>query len=248
MLKHLLIITALLSISTYASAQTFGFGFVRGYGGLVYQSYNASGLNQFITKFNIDIYETIGVLKSFDDATGYRIGIIFFRATSKNNIILTAKGNYQSLEKTNTAKIENENSYNYSLYLDLNNWSLGIDVGWEITKIISWKILDASVNFNYVTLTETTDLSGETIVQEYKSNSGVFGYSIGTGIIVAILKDYISVEGLVGYTYLSIDNVYNENGVPFLNQITTTSNSYSSFIDAGGFTAVIQLNLGFPLL
>lgn len=130
----------------------------------------------------------------------------------------------------------------------MNNWSLGIDVGWEITKIISWKILDASVNFNYVTLTETTDLSGETIVQEYKSNSGVFGYSIGTGIIVAILKDYISVEGLVGYTYLSIDNVYNENGVPFLNQITTTSNSYSSFIDAGGFTAVIQLNLGFPLL
>ena len=81
MLKHLVIIATLLSISTYASAQTFGF--VCGYGGLVYQSYNATGLNQFITKFNIDIYETIGVLKSFDDATGYRIGIIFLEQLLK---------------------------------------------------------------------------------------------------------------------------------------------------------------------
>ena len=219
MLKYFKIFFIIISISAFAEAQTFGFGclgFVGGYGGFVYQSYDADGLNQFIWKFNIDTYETIGVLKSFDNSTGFRVGINFFRATFKNNIILTAKGYYQSLNKTNTAKIENENTYYYALDLDSRNWSLGFDVGWEFTKVVSWKILDGSLNFNNVTLTQTTDLPGETIVNKYESDTGVFGYSIGTGIIVAIIKDYISVEGLAGYTYLVIDDVYKENDEPFL--------------------------------
>jgi hypothetical protein len=246
MLNYLKIFFLLISISSITKAQTFGFGclgFVGGYGGFVYQSYDANGLNQFITKFNIDIYETIGVLKSFDNATGYRVGINFFRATFENNILLTAKGFYQSLDKTNETKIEDTNSYNYELDLDMKNWSIGIDVGFEITKIISWKILDGSLNFNYVSLAQTTDLPGETSVQEYKSDSGVFGYSIGTGIIVAIIKDFVSIEGLAGYSQIVIDNVYDDNGEPFLH-----SSYEEKFIDSGGFSAVIQLNVGFPLL
>ena len=66
---------------------------------------------------------------------------------------------------------------------------------------------------------------------------------LGTGIIVAINKDYVSIEGLAGYTQIVIDNVYNDNGEPFLN-----SNYKEKFIDSGGFSAVIQLNVGFPLL
>ena len=101
------------------------------------------------------------------------------------------------------------------------------------------------MNFNNVSVTETTDLRGEpTIVNKYKSDSGVIGYSVGTGIIVAILKDYISIEGLAGYTHLVIDNAYDNNGKPLLNP----SSNYDKFIDSGGFTAVIQLNVGFPLL
>lgn len=247
MLKYLKIFFLWINISSIAEPQTFGFGclgFVGGYGGFVYQSYDADGLNQFITKFNIDTYETIGVLKSFDNSTGFRIGINFFRATFKNNIILTAKGYYQSLNKTNTTKIENENTYYYTLDLDSRNWSLGFDVGWEFTKVVSWKILDGSLNFNNVTLTQTTDLPGApTDIKKYKSDSGVIGYSIGTGVIVAIIKDYISVEGLAGYTQIVIDNVYNDNGEPFLG-----ANYNEKFIDSGGFSAVIQLNVGFPLL
>jgi len=136
--------------------------------------------------------------------------------------------------------------------LDARNWSLGFDVGWEFTKVISWKILDGSLNFNNFTLTETTDLVGApTNLKKYKSNAGVFGYSIGTGVILAIIKDYLSVEGLAGYTYLVIDNVYDENGTPFLNPVQIPEQAIwtdSNFIDSGGFTAVIQLNVGFPLL
>jgi len=235
----------MISISSITEAQTFGFGclgFVGGYGGFTYQQYDAKGLNEFIKQWNTIefVHEQV---EEFSFATGYRIGLNFFRATFKNNIILTAKGFYQSLDKTNNAKFSDANSDNrYTLDLDMINWAVGVDVGWEFTKVISWKILDGSLNFNNVTLTQTTDLPGESDVNKYESDSGVLGYSLGTGIIAAI-NQYVSIEGLAGYTYIVIDNIYSDNGESFLN-----TNYKEKFIDSGGFSTVIQLNVGFPLL
>jgi len=246
MLNHLKIFFLLLSISSFVQAQTFGFGclgFVGGYGGFTYQQYNAAGLNDYLEYFN-QLENTIDPVDEFNSATGYRVGLNLFRATFENGIIVTAKGFYQYLSKKNKGTVGvGVNDDNYSMDLTFKNWSIGFDVGWQFTNVVSWKILDGSLNFNNATLTQTTDLPGETIVNKYKSDSGVIGYSVGTGIIVAIIKDYVSVEGLAGYTQIVIDNVYNDNGEPFLG-----SNYNEKFIDSGGFSAVIQLNVGFPLL
>ncbi|RQW81117.1 MAG: hypothetical protein EHM79_19790, partial [Geobacter sp.] len=208
MLKYLKIFLIIISISSFAEAQTFGFGclgFVGGYGGFTYQQYDASGLNDYI-RFSNQLENTVDPVDEFNSAPGYRVGLNFFRATFENGIIVTAKGFYQYLSKKNKGTVGvGVNDDNYSMDLTFKNWSLGFDVGWEFTKVVSWKVLDGSLNFNNVTLTQTTDLPGETIVNKYKSDSGVFGYSIGTGIIMAIIKDYVSIEGLVGYTFLKID-------------------------------------------
>jgi len=246
MLKYLKILFLLISISSLAEAQTFGFGclgFVGGYAGYSYQDYNAAGLNEYINYWN-SLEFVHSPLDEFSSASGYRVGLNLFRATFENGIIVTAKGFYQYLSKENKATAGvGASDDNYSMDLTFNNWSLGFDVGWQFTKVVSWKIIDGSLNFNNVTLTETTDLPGETYVNKYKSDSGVIGYSIGTGIIVAIIKDYVSIEGLAGYSQIVIDNVYDDNGEPFLN-----SSYEEKFIDSGGFSAVIQLNVGFPLL
>jgi hypothetical protein len=188
----------------------------------------------------------------FSMATGYRLGLNFFRATFENGIIVTAKGYYQDLGKKNKGGVGiGQSTDNYSLDLDLKNWSVGFDVGWQFTKIVSWKILDGSLNFNNVRLTETTDLPGQTTIKKYDSEGGVLGYSIGTGLIVAIFQDYVSIEGTAGYTHIKIHNVFDENGTPFLNPTQTpeqTISNENNFIDAGGFSAVIQLNVGLPLL
>ena len=245
MLKYFKILLVLISLSSLTEAQTFGFGclgFVGGYGGFTYQQYNAAGLNEYIL-FENQLENTVYPMDEFTSATGYRVGLNFFRATFESGIIVTAKGFYQYLSKKNKGTVGvGVNDDNYSMDLTFKNWSLGFDIGWEFTKIVSWKILDGSLNFNNVTLTQTIDLPGETIVNKYKSDSGVLGYSVGTGIIVAIIKDYISIEGLAGYKYLVIDNVNDENGVPLQNPRSL------NFMDSGGFTAVIQLNVGFPLL
>lgn len=249
MLKPLKIFFSLLliilSVKT-ANAQTFGFGclgFVGGYGGFSYQDYKPSGLNEYVAYWN-SLEFVHSPIDEFSDATGYRVGLNLFRATFENGIIVTAKGFYQYLSQKNKATIGGGTSLdNYSMDLTFKSWSIGFDVGWQFTNVVSWKILDGSLNFNNVTLTQTTDLPGETIVNKYKSDSGVIGYSIGTGFIVAISKDYVSIEGLAGYTYVSIENVYDESGNSFL-----IPNITEKFIDSGGFTAVIQLNVGFPLL
>ena len=251
----ILLLFFLLSVNQFSVAQTFGFGclgFVGGYGGYTYQKYNPIGFNEYIRDFNLREFVNTPV-DEFSYAIGYRVGLNLFRATFENGILVTAKGYYQIIDKKNKGGVGiRQSEDNYSLDLNLKNWSLGFDVGWELTKVLSWKILDGSLNFNNITLTETTDSPGApTIINKYKSDAGVVGYSIGTGIIVAILKDYVSIEGLAGYTYLVIDNVYDENGTPFLNPPQIPEQSFwtdSKFIDSGGFTAVIQLNVGFPLL
>ncbi len=253
MLKYFIIFLIVSSIAFVTRAQSFGFGclgFVGGYGGFTYQKYNAAGLNDYLEFFN-QLENTVDPVEEFNSATGYRVGLNFFRATFENGIIVTVKGFYQYLSKKNKGTVGIDvNDDNYSMDLTFKNWSLGFDVGWEFTKVVSWKILDGSLNFNNVILTQTTDLPGETIVNKYKSDSGVFGYSIGTGIIVALIKDYVTIEGLAGYTYLVIDNVYDENGVRLWNPSAIFEMPYitNNFIESGGFSAVIQLNVGFPLL
>jgi len=244
-----LISLLILTVSKLHS-QTFGFGclgFVGGYGGFTYQQYDANGLNEFIKRWN-SLEFVHAEMDEFSFATGYRVGLNFFRATFENNIILTAKGYYQSLDKTNRATLGGINTTGeYSLDMDMRNWAVGIDVGWEFTNVVSWKIIDGAIHFNNVKLTETTDTETESLISKFESDGSNIGYSIGTGLIIAIIKDYISIEGLAGYTQISIDDLYNDLGTSFLNP-SQNSIVDEKFIESGGFTAVVQLNVGFPIL
>jgi hypothetical protein len=226
-------------------SQTFGFGclgFVGGYGGYTYQQIDAKGLNTFVQSFNETRNSSIA---DFKYATGYRVGINFFRAKFNNGMIVTAKGYYQSLGKKNKATDETLNGMNdYSFDLDLKNWGVGLDLGVDLFKGLSWKVIDGAVHFNNVKLTTTENTPGNSEINEYKSDGNVLSYSVGTGLIFSIVQDYISIEGLAGYTSLKIEEMKNNLGTP----LTVANRESQNIIDSGGFTAVIQLNVGFPLL
>ena len=238
----------ILFFPTQIHSQTFGFGclgFVGGYGGYTYQQYDANGLNTFIESFNESRPTGSKQMDKFKFATGYRVGINFFRATFKNGIILTAKGYYQSLGKKNKASEETNNGMNdYAYDLDLKNWGVGLDLGINLFNGLSWKVIDGAVHFNNIKFTTTDNTPGNTKVDVFKNNGNDVGYSIGTGLIVYIIPDYISIEGLAGYTNLKIEKVKNDLGTP----LSYSANDTQNFIESGGFTAVIQLNVGFPLL
>ncbi len=247
LISFLFALTILFS-SSQSYPQTFGFGclgFVGGYGGYTYQQYDAKGLNTFIQSFNESRPTGNNPVEDFKFASGYRVGINFFRASFNNGMIVTAKGYYQSLGKKNKAKDETANGINdYAFDLDLKNWGIGLDLGIDLLKGLSWKVIDGAVHFNNVKFTSTENYPGETRISIYKSDNNVFSYSVGTGLIFSIIQDYISIEGLAGYTSLKIEEMKDNMGTPLI----LTNNETQNFIDSGGFTAVIQLNVGFPLL
>jgi len=214
----IVVIGLLILLNSSVRSQTFGFGclgFFWGYGGIVYQEYNAKGLNNFVNLFNEMHSTTLEMnsnilddpLQEYYGAVGYRVGINFFRATWESGFILTAKGYYQSISRTRETTETRwgwDGTTNYEFELELKNWAVGIDFGYAITTFLSWKIIDGLVHFNNVLLTNTVDSPDGTIVNKYKSEPGVFGYSVGTGIIFSIVKDYISLVR-IGSLYIFAD-------------------------------------------
>jgi hypothetical protein len=237
-------------------AQTFGFGclgFFGGYGGYTYQSFKANGLNNFIQDFNKEhSSELENTLQNFNNEFGYRVGVNFFRASWRGGFIVTAKGYYQFLSRKRETSLVDASKVttNQEFKLDLKNWAVGFDIGFNLTSFLSWKIVDGAVHFNNISLTNTIDAPSGTNVTKYKSDPGLISYSVGTGIIISIIKDYVSLEGLAGYTFLRLEDLQTDDGIYFLKtaaESTTFTSDYGNFIDSGGFTAVVQLNVGFPL-
>jgi hypothetical protein len=233
-------------------AQSFGFGclgLVGGYAGYSYQIYKPTGLNNYIQSFNLIRNDSLqGSMKNFGKSSGYRIGINFFRADLKG-LILTAKGFYQFLGENNDAFIISPYGSTYSSTFDFNlrSWGIGIDLGTSLTHSISWKVIDVSLLFNSAQFTNTTNYPGaQTIVNTYKTDKQVLGYTVGTGFILAIIGHYVSLEGFAGYTYLKIDMVRQDDGT-YLTVNESSDTEMKNFIDKGGFSAVVQLNVGFPL-
>lgn len=247
---YIIFFLTIVLFSTNINSQTFGFGclgFFGGYGGAAYQSYKADGLNQFVKYFNEMKSNTIDdPLQEYYGAVGYRVGVNFFRATWESGFILTAKGYYQSISRTRAAtETLPDGTSNYEFELELKNWAVGIDFGYDITNFLSWKIVDGALNFNTVSFINTINTSGETNINKYKSDPNVLGYSVGTGIIISIIKDYISLEGMAGFTDIKIETINYEEGNKFFDDFPKSNDT--NFIQSGGFTAVVQLNVGFPL-
>ncbi len=232
--------------------QTFGFGclgFVGGYGGYSYQEFDAKGLNEYVSAFNISNKDSLSSpMGKFGKAKGYRVGINFFRANIKG-FILTTKGFYQAITEKNSATMTSANgTSNITYQLDLNNWGLGLDLGTSITGGLSWKVIDAAVLLNTVTFTNTLNMPGPTtIVKKYNNEKYVLGYSVGTGFILDIVEQYISIEGLAGYSFFSIDKMKSDDSSNEMPAAENSAQPMRNFIASGGFNAVVQLNVGFPL-
>lgn len=251
MIKNFFTISLLiLIISSKSFSQSFGFGclgFVGGFGGYSQQQIDAKGLNRYVENFNTTYSEYIDKrMDSFEKVSGYRVGVNFFRANF-TGVFVTAKGFYQQLQKENTATVfQTAVGVDYEYDIKLKTWGFGVDIGIPITNFLSWKIVDGSVMINSARFTETTNSSLGTFIKKYDNKETEIGYSVGSGLIIEIIKNYISIEGSASYTHFSIDKMTAEDGSGDLN-FNTQPGSADKFIRGGGFNAVVQLNLGFPL-
>jgi len=237
-------------LQAYTNAQTFGFGclgFTGGYGGYSYQKYQANGLNEYIRVFNLSRHDSLSEnLNNFGSAKGFRVGLNFFRKKF-SSVFITAKGFYQTLnEKHQAVEQLASGSVSTTYEVKLTNWGVGFDLGVPIISILNWKIIDAALTYNQARFSNAQNFPGAlTIVKNYKSDFRL-GYSIGTGIIVEILGEYITLEGLAAYSKITINEMKMDDGTKLM-KYENSPEEMKNFIVEGGFNAVIQLNIGLPL-
>lgn len=229
------------------NAQSIGFGcfgFVSGFGGYSYQSFEPGYLKYYGNELRTPIgLITDPYFEEFNQASGFRVGLNFFRAKF-SGFFLSTKGYYQILSETKNINISG--AYPDVEYdLDLKSWGFGVDVGIPITTFLSWKILDGELMFNSARFKRTINEVGNTSVLRFNNDAPEIGYSIGTGFIVYIIEGYVSLEGTAGYTIMKIEKMQDDEGNNFVDDADTGNEN--NFIRGGGFKALLQLNVGFPL-
>lgn len=232
-------------------AQSFGFGclgLVGGYGGYSYQKYQSGMLGNYINQFNSTavLSSDAKEIDDFGKAEGYRFGLNFFRAKF-SGFFITAKGYFQVLSESHEgSQLNGGGIYNYDYDLKLKSWGVGFDIGIPIFNGLHWKILDGALLINSARLTETKNSFEGSSIRKFNNEKTELGYSLGSGVIVELLKNYISLEGIVGYSYLRIDRMRTDENFQF-KDLLVSADENEPFIKSGGFNAVVQLNVGFPL-
>lgn len=236
----------LIFLSLQLNAQTCGFGCLglSGiYGGYSRQYYEAVGLNLQLN----DELDNIGLTDqnfNFEYGEGYRFGANIFRAKF-DNYFLTFKGYFQYIkEQQNIREDIGGDVYEFNSELVMNYWGIGVDFGIPILSVLDWKIVEGNLSFYNTDLSNKTIKNGNILIEDKYSNLEVtLGYYVGTGLIIHILPDYISLEGSAGYSFLKINELHSVDG-----KTQFPAKEYdTNLINKGGFSAMIQLNIGVPI-
>ncbi|MBI5730923.1 MAG: hypothetical protein HY963_07280 [Ignavibacteriales bacterium] len=249
LIKKLILFTVFIYCGTALNAQSFGFGCLGlsgFYAGFSKQNYDNPGLNDYIRQ-RINILDPSKTIISdkieFTQGTGYRIGANFFRA-KWDKFFISAKGYYQFLKESNEISAQLQNVDTREKYqLTMNHWGVGIDLGVPLFWILDWKIAEANVTFYNTEFSQETFLNNVSQGEiKFKPDKNNIGYFIGTGLILHLVPDYISVEGTAGFNIIQIDDLSNDSGITI-----PSASSSKKVIDKGNLSITLQLNVGFPL-
>ncbi len=221
-------------------------GFVGGFAGYEFHQVEAPGLNRYVANLNQRLMDTTGQsFAPFDMIKGFRFGINFLRQDIAG-VRFTLKGFYHTLSQKTEYEYEGQDEvFKNSLQLDRNNFGLGIDLGMSLFPLVSWKIVDAALVFTNISLKKTLNGSNYSINEKYKAVENKIGYSIGSGIIIHIIGDYVTLEGMAAYSKYSVAELKNAAGGYFTDG-EGSGEVVTDFITAGGFNAAVQMNIGFP--
>ena len=251
-MKLLISLVILIFVIAKPQEQKLGFGclgLVGGFAGYSMQNYQPDGLNSLIEDFNTYYKDSIDQkFEKFGKMAGYRFGANFFRQNF-SGFVFTVKGFYQSQIEKKSGIIKSKDVPNFNeineMELKSEQLAIGIDLGTSLSKTIDWKVIDAAFIFFNTKLSRSINRPGEnTIYSEYHNESKTFGYSVGSGFIFHLIRNYISIEGEFGYTIFKVDRLI-DNEEKSLNYYSKNE-EVRDLITNGGFNAVIQINIGFP--
>jgi hypothetical protein len=234
--KYLFTAILLIVLIGIINAQSLGFGFSGFFAGY--------SQDEYVFQQNSQVHPFISMPDqiNFNKTTGYRIGANFFRAQF-GDLFITAKGYYQFLRQFNSITAPNDVLTQENYQLKMNHWGVGIDIGVHLFWIFDWKIVEGNLTFFNSDFTQEEIVNNASQgVNSFNSGKNNKGYFLGSGLIIQIIQDYVSIEGTVGYNIIKFDWIMNNSTV---NNPSLLSNS--TVTEKGGISTTLQLNVGFPL-
>jgi hypothetical protein len=247
LIKYIFIAFSLLVFNGILNAQSLGFGFSGFFAGYSQQDYSNTAINDYVYQQNL-LSDPQHLFSSdqidFKQGTGFRIGANFFRAKF-GGIFITAKGYYQFLRELHDVSAQMSTGLIQENYqLTMNNWGVGIDFGINLFWILDWKIIEGNLTFFNPNFTQEKIIDNISQgVNNFNPGKNKMGYFLGSGLILQIVPDYVSIEGTVGYNFISLDWMNNSSGFGSI----PSALSISPSTQKGGMSTTIQLNVGFPL-
>jgi len=234
-LKPIIVLIIIFTGSLFAQTCGFGcLGLSGVFGGYTYQSYETDGLNLYAKN-------NLGLKDSFGKGKGFRVGGNIVRAKF-DNYFVTVKGFYQFLKEEKYVQNIRVQAVKNTYQLKANYWGVGLDMGIPLCDIIDLKILDTGVTFNQTDF-EIRQISanGEIAYNKFENEGSDIGYYVGIGLIFHLVQDYVSLEGTTYFNIMKVSNLEDDSGNKLL------SKNSPDLISKGGFSFIVQLNIGFPL-
>jgi len=229
--------------TTQTKAQAFGFGCLGlsgFYAGYTVQDYKPDGFNSYLNSISNN---TLKFGKS-SRTEGIRVGANIFRANISSYFV-TVKGFYQFMKATKTIDALTANfNGNQEFELKTDYWGIGLDFGFSVFNFLDLKLVEGGVTFYNIKLKNSyTPVGGDLVENLYSEPKSTVSYYVGSGLILHLIKNYISIEGTAIYNFMDIQSLKKDSGVG----PTFISNNGQKLITKGGLGISVQLNLGFPL-
>lgn len=243
-LFYTIIITLAQVIPNNLRGQSCGFGCLglSGiYGGYSFQEYDANNLSDYLRISNPSNIET----PEFSKGNGFKLGANIFRAKF-DGFFISAKGFYQFLEENYEVEVNAGALQKEKYEFSTNYFGFGLDFGIDIVDVISLKLLEGGLTFHDAELKVTNtyfDTSVQDLSLKFTNDKLRIGYYLGTGLILHLIQDYVSIEGTAFFSFYNVDNLSRES---VNNDIVYLLPEDSKTISSGGFGASVQLNIGFP--
>ncbi len=242
-IKILLALIFTIAVSV-VNGQTCGFGCLGlsgAYAGYSFNRIDTPGLNEAVN--NLMNGRFAGEEYNLKNISGFRFGANIFRAKF-DNYFFSAKGYYQLLEdKTEYSASVQAGLIKDSYQFSMNNWGIGLDFGIPLFSFLDLKIVEGGINFYSVSFKTETFLNGSRQSSyNYENNQTEIGYYAGTGFILHIIHDYLSLESTATYNFFNLEQIVYDKEKQFPENQTS-----GNFVEKAGFAASIQLNIGFPL-
>lgn len=217
-------------------------------GGYGIQYYKPTGFNRYIDAYNLNHASTLKTkMDNFGTALGFKIGANVAQV-QVDNFLFGLKGDYHQMNEKHSASADISPGVQATREYDLTlkSFGVGISASYVVAKRLDIKFLDLMINWNYAIL--KNKYNDPTVSKEEKLESleKSIGFSAGAGLTFYPVPPYLAIEGTVGYSFFSIDQMQFDGGALFLQQTPNGGGIMTDFIESGGFFAFIQLNLAFP--